>query len=129
MARVLLVDDSHLMRKMLANILVAGGHTIVAEATNGAQAVAMFHIHQPDVVTMDITMPEMDGIQAVTAIVAMYPMACIVMVSAIGQSAIMTEALNAGAKGFIVKPFSDSHVCKEVDGAFARTMASKNRYK
>jgi len=120
LAKVLVVDDSQFMRTMLRNMLVSGGHTVVAEGKNGREAVRLFQLYNPDVVTMDITMPDMDGIQAVQAIRAMNQQACVVMVSAIGQESIITEALNAGAQGFIVKPFRTEQVLHEVEGAVVR---------
>ncbi len=105
MARVLLCDDSAFMRMMLKTTLVALGHRIVGEAGDGEQAVEKYEELLPDLVTMDITMPNVSGIEAVRRIRAKDQDACIVMVSALGQQAIMNEALEAGAKDFIVKPF------------------------
>nr|WP_320145586.1 response regulator [uncultured Anaeromusa sp.] len=105
MARVLLCDDSAFMRMMLKTTLVGLGHRIVGEAGDGEQAVERYEELLPDLVTMDITMPNVSGIEAVKRIRAKDQDACIVMVSALGQQAIMNEALEAGAKDFIVKPF------------------------
>ncbi|WP_378956623.1 response regulator [Pelosinus sp. sgz500959] len=110
MARILVCDDSAFMRMMLKRVLVENGHEIVGEAGNGMEAVQMYRQHQPDLATMDITMPKMDGIQAVTHIHEENPLARIIMVTAIGQRAIITDALKAGAADFIIKPFDNEQV-------------------
>lgn len=110
MARILVCDDSVFMRMMLKKVLIENGHEIVDEAGDGRQAVQLYRQHKPDLVTMDITMPIMDGIQAVQLIRDEYPTARILMVTAIGQKAIITDAIKAGASGFIVKPFDPSEV-------------------
>ncbi|MFD1674884.1 response regulator [Alicyclobacillus fodiniaquatilis] len=113
MARVLVTDDAAFMRMMLRGYLTEGGHEVVGEAANGKEAVDMYFIHQPDVVTMDITMPEMDGIEAVKAIMAKCPDAKIIMCSAMGQQAMVISAIRAGARGFVVKPL-EKEICKLV---------------
>lgn len=115
MARVMVVDDAAFMRMMLKNVLIEGGHEVVAEAANGVEAVQQYEAHHPDLVTMDITMPEMDGIEAVRAIVGTDPAAKIVMCSAMGQQQMVIDAIHAGAKGFVVKPFDKSKVLAEVE--------------
>lgn len=110
MARILICDDSSFMRLMLKKILTAHGHEVVGEAGNGKQAVELFKQLNPDVTTMDITMPEVDGLQALKLIRAENPKAKIVMVSAIGQKEIMTEAIRSGAGDFLVKPFEEEQV-------------------
>ena len=110
MARVLICDDSMFMRMMIKKVLLDQGHTVVAEAENGVQAVRQYRLHKPDLTTMDITMPVMEGIQAVQKIREEDPNAKIIMVTAIGQKAIMTEAIEAGASGFLIKPFEPSQV-------------------
>ncbi len=110
MARVLICDDSMFMRMMIKKVLLDQGHTVVAEAENGVQAVRQYKMHKPDLTTMDITMPIMEGIQAVQKIREEDPNAKIIMVTAIGQKAIMTEAIDAGASGFLIKPFEPSQV-------------------
>lgn len=110
MARVLVCDDSAFMRLMLKKVLMEIGHEIVDEASDGKQAVQLYRQHKPDLTTMDITMPVMDGIQAVGLIREEDPRAKIIMVTAIGQKAIITDALKAGASSFIVKPFEPNEI-------------------
>lgn len=108
--RIMIVDDSAFMRMTLKTIVEKDGHEVVAEAANGVEAVQKYQTIHPDVVTMDITMPVMDGIQAVRAIKVMDPNANIVMFSAMGQQAMVIEAIQAGARDFIVKPFDADRV-------------------
>lgn len=115
MARILLCDDSSFMRMMLKKVIVGMGHEIVGEAADGRQAVQMHRKLKPDLTTMDITMPNMDGIEAVKHIHEEEPLARIVMVTAIGQRAIITEALKAGASDFIVKPFNPDQVEETIE--------------
>jgi len=110
MKRVLIVDDALFMRNLLRDIFEEAGWTVVAEAENGQHAVDQYLAHQPDLVTMDIVMPEMGGIDAMKKILQEYPQANIVMCSALGQESMVMEAINAGAKDFIVKPFQDQQV-------------------
>lgn len=105
MAKILIVDDSKTSRKFLRNMLEQAGHEIVAEAVNGAEGVEKFRIYRPDITTMDITMPVLDGIDAVKDIIEIDPDAKIIMVTAAGQKANMIEALKKGAADFIQKPF------------------------
>lgn len=113
-ARILVVDDAAFMRMMMKTILQGGGHDVVAEAGNGLDAIHQYSQHQPDLVTMDITMPEMDGIQAVKEIVERHPTAKVIMCSAMGQQQMILDAVRVGAKGFIVKPFDKDRVLAEV---------------
>lgn len=108
--KVLVVDDAAFMRMMLKDILTKNGFEIVGEAENGAAGVAAFQKLKPDIVTMDITMPEMNGIDAVKAIKSLDASAKIVMVSAMGQQSMVIEAIQAGASDFIVKPFQPERV-------------------
>lgn len=108
--KVLVVDDAAFMRMMLKDILNKNGFEVVGEAENGLQAVEKYKEIKPDVTTMDITMPEMDGISAVKQIKALDPGAKVVMCSAMGQQAMVIEAIQAGAKDFIVKPFQPERV-------------------
>ena len=108
--KVLVVDDAAFMRMMLKDILTKNGFEIVGEAENGAIGVAAFQKLKPDIVTMDITMPEMNGIDAVKAIKTLDPAAKVVMVSAMGQQSMVIEAIQAGASDFIVKPFQPERV-------------------
>jgi two-component system chemotaxis response regulator CheY len=110
MATVLIVDDAAFMRMMLKDILTKNGFEVVGEAENGQVAISMYKDLNPDIVTMDITMPEMNGIEAVKAIKAVNPGCKIVMVSAMGQQSMVIEAIQAGAKDFIVKPFQPDRV-------------------
>ncbi|MBP1743577.1 MAG: chemotaxis protein CheY [Firmicutes bacterium] len=110
MTRVLIVDDAAFMRMMIKDILEKNGYDVVAEANNGIKAVEMYKRERPDVVTMDITMPDMDGIEAVKAIKEFDPSAKIIMCSAMGQQAMVMDAIRAGAKDFVVKPFQPDRV-------------------
>jgi two-component system chemotaxis response regulator CheY len=110
MARVLIADDASFMRQMIREIIEPEGHEIVGEATNGIEAMEHYSELLPDVVTMDIVMPKRSGIDAVKGIVTEHPTACVVMCSALGQEALVMEALQAGARDFIVKPFKPESV-------------------
>lgn len=114
MARVLIVDDAAFMRMMIKDILEKNGYEIAGEAANGAIAVEMYNKEKPDVVTMDITMPDMDGIEAVKNIRANDPNAKIIMCSAMGQQSMVMDAIKAGAKDFIVKPFQPDRVLEAI---------------
>lgn len=109
-ARVLVVDDAAFMRMMLKDILIKNGFMVVGEAANGNEATLRYQELKPDVVTMDITMPEMDGITAVKEIIKIDANAKIIMCSAMGQQAMVLDAIQAGAKDFIVKPFQEERV-------------------
>jgi len=115
MAEVLIVDDAAFMRMMLKDILENNKLEIAGEAENGAEALELYEENQPDLVTMDITMPEMDGIQALKKILEMDPEANIIMCSAMGQQAMVIDAIQAGAKDFIVKPFEPERVMEAVE--------------
>jgi two-component system chemotaxis response regulator CheY len=110
MATVVIVDDAKFMRKTLTSILQNAHYEVIGEAENGEEAVALYRALQPDLMTMDITMPLMSGIEAVKKIKEEFPDAKIVMCSAIGQQRIVVEAIEAGAKDFIVKPFDEIRV-------------------
>jgi two-component system chemotaxis response regulator CheY len=110
MKKVLITDDASFMRMMLRNILEKNGYEVIGEAVNGADAIEKYRILQPDFVTMDITMPEMNGIDAVKGIKAVNAQAKIIMVSAMGQQELIMDALKAGAKDFIVKPFNETRI-------------------
>ncbi|WP_027718304.1 response regulator [Desulfovirgula thermocuniculi] len=119
--RVLVVDDAAFMRMMIKNIITKNGYEVAGEAENGKQAVQLYAELKPDVVTMDITMPEMNGIEAVKAIRALDPNANIVMVSAMGQQAMVMDAIQAGAKDFIVKPFQQDRLLQALERVLARS--------
>lgn len=115
MARVLIVDDAAFMRMMLKDILTKNGLEVVGEAVNGADAILKYKELLPDVVTMDITMPEMDGITAVKQIRSQFPQANVIMCSAMGQQPMVLEAIQAGAKDFVVKPFQADRVMESIN--------------
>ncbi|MDS0524130.1 response regulator [Clostridium sp. SHJSY1] len=115
MAKVLIVDDAAFMRMMIKDILEKNNFEIVGEASNGLIAVELYKKEKPDVVTMDITMPDMDGIQAVKAIKEFDPNAKVVMCSAMGQQSMVMDAIKAGAKDFIVKPFQADRVLEAIN--------------
>lgn len=110
MAKILICDDSAFMRMMLRRVLEENGHEVIGEAGDGQEAVQMYCECKPDLVTMDITMPKMDGIEAVKNIHAEDSSARIIMVTAIGQKTIIADAIAAGAADFMVKPFDPVQV-------------------
>lgn len=111
---ILVCDDAAFMRMMIKDILTKNGYNVVAEAENGQKAVEKFNETKPDLVLMDITMPEMDGIQALKKIREMDSSAAVIMCSAMGQQAMVIEAIQSGAKDFIVKPFQAERVLEAV---------------
>lgn len=114
MARILIVDDAKFMRMTLTNILQKGNHDVVGEADNGRNAIELYKELKPEIVTMDITMPEMTGLEAVKQIKSIDPNAKIIMCSAMGQQKLVVEAIESGAKDFIVKPFDESRVLEAI---------------
>ena len=116
--RVLIVDDAIFMRKMISDILVENGMEVVGEADTGAKAVEKYTELRPDLVTMDIIMPEMNGIDAVRKVVEFDSKARIVMCSALGQQALVQEAITAGAKDFLIKPFNAARVVEVIAKVF-----------
>jgi two-component system chemotaxis response regulator CheY len=117
MARVLVVDDAVFMRRMVSDALSQGGHEVIGEAANGAEAIERFQELRPEVTTLDITMPELDGISALKAILEIDPAARVVMCSALGQESKVLESIKAGAKDFVVKPFQKERVLDAVGKA------------
>ncbi len=117
MARVLVVDDAAFMRKVLTDALTSAGHEVVGEAGDGNEAVARFKELKPDLATLDITMPEKDGLTALKEILSLDPSARVVMCSALGQESKVLEAIKAGAKDFVVKPFQPDRVLQAVASA------------
>jgi len=115
--RVLIVDDAAFMRMMIKDILEKNGYEVVGEAQNGLEAVEKYGELNPDLVTMDITMPEMDGIEALKKIRESNSDATVIMCSAMGQQAMVIDAIQAGAKDFIVKPFQAERVIEAVKKA------------
>ncbi|MCP1490652.1 two-component system chemotaxis response regulator CheY [Peribacillus frigoritolerans] len=117
--KILIVDDAAFMRMMIKDILSKNGFEIVGEAADGAQAVDKYKETHPDLVTMDITMPEMDGIKALKEIKKINPQAKVIMCSAMGQQAMVIDAIQEGAKDFIVKPFQADRVLEAINKALS----------
>ena len=117
MVRVLIVDDAAFMRMMIKDILGKNGYDVVGEAPNGLVALEMYKKLKPDIVTMDITMPEMDGVEAVKQIKAFDSNANVIMCSAMGQQSMVMDAIRAGARDFIVKPFQADRVLEAIGKA------------
>ena len=114
MAKILVVDDAAFMRMMIKDILTKNGYEVAGEAENGSVAVSKYSELKPDLVLMDITMPEKDGIQALKEIKKLDGSATVIMCSAMGQQAMVIEAIQSGAKDFIVKPFQPERVLEAV---------------
>ncbi|MBW1795969.1 MAG: response regulator [Deltaproteobacteria bacterium] len=114
-AKILIVDDAAFMRMMLSDILVDKGHNVVGEAKDGEEALRLYKEMKPNIVTMDIVMPGVGGIESIREIMKIDPEAKILVVSAMGQEALVREAVEAGAKGFVVKPFKPEKVIEEVE--------------
>ncbi len=110
MAKILVTDDAAFMRMQLKDILTKLGHEVVGEAENGEVSIRKYEELRPDLVTMDMTMPEMNGIEAVKAIKKNHPDAMIIMCSAMGQQSMVLEAIQAGAKDFLIKPFTKERI-------------------
>jgi two-component system chemotaxis response regulator CheY len=118
-ARVLVVDDAAFMRKLVSDVLTNGGHEAVGEAGDGVEAVAQYQALKPEVTTLDITMPEKDGLTALKEIIAIDPGARVIMCSALGQESKVLESIKAGAKDFVVKPFQPDRVIQAVGKALS----------
>ncbi|KAF0817545.1 Chemotaxis regulator - transmits chemoreceptor signals to flagellar motor components CheY [Bacillus sp. ZZV12-4809] len=114
-ARILIIDDAKFMRVTLSTILKKAGHEIVGEGEDGKEAVDLFENLNPDLVMMDITMPEMSGLEAVREIKRENPNAKVIMCSAMGQQKVVVESIEAGAKDFIIKPFDEGRVLEAVN--------------
>jgi two-component system chemotaxis response regulator CheY len=119
MKKVMIVDDAAFMRLAIKNMLENNGFEIVGEAENGLEAVKKYKELKPDLVTMDITMPEMTGLDALKAILAMDSGAKVIMVSAMGQESFVKESVLQGAKSYIVKPFKEDHVVRTINNVLA----------
>lgn len=117
---IMIVDDSPLTSKKLQKIIEDAGHRVVKVCSDGREAVAAFPAIQPDLVTMDISMPEMNGIEATKAILALSPQALIVVVTAQGQEQMVIEAIEAGAKGYLLKPIRSEALCDTLDKVWNR---------
>jgi len=114
MKKILVVDDAAFMRLSLKTTLERNGYDVVGEAENGRRAIELYKILRPEIVTMDITMPDMDGIEALGEIIKFDPKANVIMLSAMGQETKIREAIMLGAKGFIIKPFKEEHFIKSL---------------
>lgn len=112
--KILLVDDAAFMRMMVKDTLSKNGYTNIVEAANGEEAVKMYDQERPDLVLMDITMPQMDGIEALRIMRRNHPEAVVIMCSAMGQESIVVDAVKLGARDFIVKPFKPDRIMKAV---------------
>ncbi len=117
MAKLMIVDDSNFMRATLRKALEAAGHEIVAEADNGEDAVAFYAKHRPDCTTMDIVMPNGNGIEALTKIIDFDPDARVVIITALGHEPMIRKALAAGAMSFVIKPAEEDEILEAVDSA------------
>ena len=120
MAKIMLVDDAAFMRMMIKNALTASGYTDFVEAQYGAEAVTKYEEEKPDMVIMAITMPNMDGLQALKKIREADPSAKIVMCTAMGQESMVVDAIKSGARDFIVKPFDAQRVVQTVNGILGK---------
>lgn len=116
-ATVLIVDDAVFMRTVLKKMLEESGYTIVGEASNGVEAISKAKELQPDIVTLDITMPELDGVSALPKIMEVSPNSKVIMCSAMGQQPMVVDAIKNGAKDFIVKPFQKARVLQAIENA------------
>jgi two-component system chemotaxis response regulator CheY len=114
---ILVVDDTAFMRMMIKNVVQKHGYQVIGEAGDGEEAIAKYKELRPDLVTMDITMPKLDGISAIKAIMEFDPNAKIIVCSAMGQKAMVIEALKSGAKDFLVKPFEADRVIEALQKA------------
>jgi two-component system chemotaxis response regulator CheY len=119
MARVLVVDDAAFMRKVVSDALTSGGHEVVGEAGNGNEAVQRYQELHPELTTLDITMPEKDGLAALAEIISLDPAARVLMCSALGQESKVIESIKLGAKDFVVKPFQPPRLLEAVSKALA----------
>jgi two-component system chemotaxis response regulator CheY len=119
MARVLVVDDAAFMRKVVSDALASGGHEVVGEAGNGNEAVQRYQELQPELTTLDITMPEKEGLAALAEIISINPSARVLMCSALGQESKVIESIKLGAKDFVVKPFQPPRLLEAVSKALA----------
>ena len=117
--RILVVDDATFIRTMVKDILSPHGFEIAGEATNGSEAVAKYEELKPDLVTMDITMKEKDGLEAAQEILSRHPDARIIMVTALGQEKMLVDSFKAGVKDFVVKPFEPERIISAVEKALA----------
>lgn len=115
MKKVMIVDDSGVMRKNIRSVLEKGGYEVVGEAADGREVLQNYIFCSPDVVTMDISMPHMDGIEALKTLLKVYPQARVVMISAMGQKAQVLEAIRSGAKSYLVKPIEGPNLLSTIE--------------
>lgn len=127
MANVLVVDDSSIMRRNLSAILSNAGHNIVAEANNGELGVREYKRRKPDLVTMDITMPVLDGISAVKQIIEFDPEAQVIMISSLDQKSMVLTALQYGARHYVIKPFSQEKVLQVIDNVLNTSQSKREK--
>ncbi len=118
MGKILVVDDAAFMRMMMKDILTKGNHEVVGEAEDGKQCLIEYTRLKPELVTLDITMPELDGLNTLLALKKLDPSAKVIMVSAMGQQDIVVQAIKAGARDFVVKPFQPERVLEAVNKVF-----------
>ncbi|GGA01925.1 response regulator [Paenibacillus marchantiophytorum] len=121
--RIIIVDDAAFMRAILKDVLISLGYEVAGEASNGQEAVQLYKRIKPDLVTMDITMPEMDGITALKEIISYNPEARVIMCSAMGQQKMVVDSIQAGAKDFVVKPYNKERIAEAVE----RILISESR--
>ncbi|WP_371373947.1 response regulator [Sporomusa aerivorans] len=129
MAKILIVDDSSIMRRSMSSMLQQAGHEIVAEADNGLAACELYATYRPDIVTMDLAMPDMDGLEAMRRIVAVHPLAKLVVISALSGKDKIVAAVNAGASHFIIKPITYDKVVKVIKTVLEGNIAPEQRLK
>ncbi len=120
MAKILVVDDAAFMRMTIKKMIEPHGHTVIAEAENGVEAVKKFSEFKPDIVLLDITMPEMNGVEALKRIKEIQPAAKVIICSAMGQQAMVAQTIQYGAKDFIVKPFVEDRLIAAIDKVMSR---------
>jgi two-component system chemotaxis response regulator CheY len=118
--KVLIVDDAAISRTILRRIFEGNGVTEIVEAQNGVEAVRLYQHEQPDIVTMDLTMPDMDGYAAIRKIISLDPMALVIVCTALGQKDVVLEAIRLGAKHFLVKPFDPAKVISTVETVYKK---------
>lgn len=117
-SKILIVDDSAFMRTILKDILLANGFTELREASNGTEAIEVFKKEKPDLVTLDVIMPGMDGLESLKKILNLNSQAKVIMVSTVGQEPVIKEAISIGAKGYVIKPFDSSNIAKIINNIF-----------
>lgn len=119
MGKILIVDDSAIMRKNIRTVVERGGHEVIAEASDGREVLTQYINHKPDLVTMDINMKSMDGIDALKVLIKTFPNAKVIMISAQGQKVQVLEAIKLGAKSYLVKPFEPDKLLEVIQKVLA----------